>query len=99
MKYRISKRAGRDLDSIWRYLAKNASIDTAERVEEEFRRAIKSLAEMPGMGHERAELRGKPYRFWAVYSYLIVYRVEGGTLIVVRVIHGARDLDRLFNRN
>ena len=99
MRYRISKRASRDLDSVWKYLATHASIDVAEKVEEDLRSAIRSLSAMPGMGHERDETRGKPYRFWSVHSYLIVYRTEHGTLIVVRVIHGARDLRRLFGRN
>ena len=72
MKYRISKRAHRDLDAIWRYIARNSSIETADKVDSEIHGAMKMLADFPGMGHEREEARGKPYRFWKVYSYVIV---------------------------
>jgi plasmid stabilization system protein ParE len=40
----------------------------------------------------------KRYRFWVVGSYVIAYRVEETELLVVRVIHGARDFRRLFGR-
>jgi len=50
------------------------------------------------MGRARAEVQDPRYRFWKVYSYLIAYRPEATTLVVVRVIHGARDLRKLFRR-
>src|SRR5690348_13094302 len=63
MKYRVTQRARRDLDEIWRYIATKSNIDTAEKVNLELHQAMKRLASMPGMGHEREEARGKPYRF------------------------------------
>jgi plasmid stabilization system protein ParE len=99
MKYRVSKLASRDLEAIWKYVAEHANIDTAEKVDSELHSAMKNLAAMPGIGHEREETRGKPYRFWKVYSYLIVYRMDRANLIVLRVIHGARDLKRIFGRS
>jgi len=99
MKFRVSKRAHRDLDSIWRYVARKSGIETAEKVDSEIHKAVKLLSNFPGMGHEREETRGKPYRFWKIYSYLIVYRTEGRNLIVVRVVHGARDLKRIFGKH
>jgi len=98
MRYRISKRADRDLDEIWKYLAVRASQEIADRVDSDLHDAMKALAAMPGMGHRREEAWNTPYRFWKVYSYLIAYRVEGRTVIVVRVIHGARDLRKLFRK-
>lgn len=96
MTYRISRRGDRDLDEIWQYLARQANPQTADRVDEELHDAIKLLAEMPAIGHERPETQGTAYRFWKVYSYLFAYRMEGRTLVVVRVIHGARDLRKIF---
>ena len=98
MSYRISKRADRDLDEIWDYIAQQASPETADRVDADLHEAMRALAAMPGMGHERAETTGTSYRFWSVYSYLVAYRMEGRTLVVVRVIHGSRDLRKIFNR-
>ena len=98
MSYRISKRADRDLDEIWRYIVIQVNQETADRVDSDLHDAMKALARMPGMGHRRPETPNTPYRFWKVYSYLIAYRVERGTVIVVRVIHGARDLRKLFRK-
>jgi antitoxin ParD1/3/4/toxin ParE1/3/4 len=53
---------------------------------------MRRLAEAPGLGHLRDDLTDEPLRFWAVYSYLIVYRPETDPLEIVRVLHGARDV-------
>lgn len=58
-----------------------------DRIEASERR----LAEFPELGRGRDELlRG--VRSWVVGAYLIFYRVEATSLIVIRVLHGARDL-------
>jgi plasmid stabilization system protein ParE len=92
MKYRISRLADRDLDQIWRHIADDDPV-AADRVDAALHAAMQLLARMPGIGHQRAEVADRRYRFWAVYSYLIAYRVEGSLLVVV---HGARDLRKLF---
>jgi len=51
---------------------------------------------MPGKGHTRNDVRAARYRFWGVRSYLIAYYFDDKTLTVVRVIHGRRNLRRLF---
>src|SRR5215218_9922425 len=94
-KFRISRRADADFDAIWDYIARD-SVEAADKVEAEIHSEIKRLAEMPGMGHEREDVRNASYRFWRVHSYLIAYRMEGRTLIVVRIVHGARDLRKIF---
>ena len=59
---------------------------------------MRELAFMPGLGHERADLPNRRYRVWSVYSYLVIYRFGPKTLTVLRIVHGARDLRRLFRR-
>ncbi len=49
------------------------------------------------MGHTRADVTDKRYLFWVVARHVIAYRVENQELVVVRVLHGARDFRRLFN--
>jgi plasmid stabilization system protein ParE len=68
----------------------------AKRVKQEFRAAMRRLAQFPGMGHLREDVTHEPVRFWSVYSYLIVYRPDTKPLEVIRVLHGARELSRLF---
>jgi plasmid stabilization system protein ParE len=41
----------------------------------------------------------KRYRFPVLRNYVIVYCVENEDLLVVRVLHGARDLRRLFKKD
>jgi antitoxin ParD1/3/4/toxin ParE1/3/4 len=67
-------------------------------VDEEIHASIKLLARFPGMGHQRRDVRDDRVRFWSVYSYLIAYRVDKGTLLVIRVVHGARDLRDVFGK-
>jgi toxin ParE1/3/4 len=88
---RLTDEANRDLEAIWVYIATN-DFDAADRVYDEIQAEIKNLSVHPGMGHTRADSRKPEYRFWKIYSYLIVYRYDDAELAVVRVIHGARDI-------
>lgn len=91
----ISVPAVDDLEEIWNFIAED-SLEAANRVEGDLLAAMEKLCEIPGMGHERTDVKNKAYRFWKVYSYLIAYRVDGDVLYVSRVIHGARNLRKLF---
>jgi plasmid stabilization system protein ParE len=68
----------------------------ADRIESVIREKIGFLAATPGSGHWRKDLRDEPVRFFAVYSYLIVYRTGMRSLQVVAIIHGQRDVERLL---
>ena len=96
MKYRVSRRADTDIERICDHIAQD-NPDAADRLDERIHRAIQLLARFPGMGHTRSDVNDKRYLFWAVGNYVIAYRVEPKELVVVRVVHGARDFRRLFN--
>jgi toxin ParE1/3/4 len=60
---------------------------------------LHKLADMPGMGALRnfRRLKLKGIRSWPVTgfgNYLIFYRIKGPELQALRVIHGARNLER-----
>ena len=40
---------------------------------------------------------GKNVRSWIVGAYIIFYTQTEGTLLVLRIVHGARDLPVLFD--
>jgi toxin ParE1/3/4 len=42
------------------------------------------------------DLIDQRYRFWRVWSYLIVYRWQSSPIEIIAVVHGARDLDAFF---
>jgi toxin ParE1/3/4 len=97
MNYRISRQANKDIERICEGIAEN-NPDAADRLDEQIHRAIQLLADFPGMGHTRADVKDRRYLFWTVGSYVIAYRVDQKGLVVVRVLHGARDFRRLFNQ-
>ncbi len=93
--FTLSPQAFLDIDEIWEFIAKD-DMDAADRVRDEIFEAFGKLADMPGMGHLREDLAREPLRFWSVYSYLIIYRPESRPMEIVRVLHGARDVQRLL---
>jgi plasmid stabilization system protein ParE len=97
-RYILAPEAALDLVEIWRYLKKKASVEIAERIERAIREKIVFLANMPGAGHWRRDLTDEPVRFFAVYSYLIVYRPETKPLQVVAILHGSRDVERILSK-
>ena len=100
---RIEKRspAHQDLRRQALYLADEAGPAIATRFLEASEKAFATLAKMPGMGRIRRfphpELGG--LRSWAIPGferYLIFYRALPDGIEVIRVLHGMRDLDRIF---
>ena len=91
MRFRFTPLAEADLSEIIDYLSSESSPDRAAAVLRAIVDAAGKLADMPGMGHSRADLTDEPVLFWTVYSYLIVYRPETRPLEIIRVVHGSRD--------
>jgi toxin ParE1/3/4 len=92
----VSTDAKSDLAEIRDYLRKHhpgAEVRVLRRIQERF----KKLAETPGVEHLREELSRRPLLFWSEWSYLIIYEATDRGITVVRVLHGARDVDELLN--
>lgn len=85
-----------DVLEIGRYIARG-NMDAALAMLDEFDRVLKLLAEFPGMGPAREEL-GQGLRSFPVGKYLIFYREAPRGIEVIRVLHGARNLRRIFKR-
>ena len=90
-----SLEAREDLLEIWEFIAQD-DLDSADRVEREIEQAVTKLAANPQLGHIRSDLTSKWVRFWAVYSYLIIYRPETHPLEVVRILSGYRDITKML---
>lgn len=91
----FSPEARLDLMEIWEYIARD-NVDAADRVEQQIQEAVSLLARHPELGHLRPDLTSKPVRFWAVYSYLVVYDPNTRPLEVVRILSGYRDIAALL---
>jgi plasmid stabilization system protein ParE len=96
----IAPAARVELDEIWNYYAiELQNPDVADRIRDEIFDALHKLAQMPGMGHFRGDLAAEPLRFWHVRSYLIIYRGEKRPIEIVRVLHGARDVEAILGKH
>ncbi|HEY7302117.1 MAG TPA: type II toxin-antitoxin system RelE/ParE family toxin [Xanthobacteraceae bacterium] len=88
---RRSQKARADLGDIWLYIAER-DVSAADRVLDEIERIISLIATQPRMGRKRPEIGVNIHSFRAM-SWIVFYRIEEGFIDVVRVLHGARDLD------
>ncbi|MDP2320184.1 MAG: type II toxin-antitoxin system RelE/ParE family toxin [Acidobacteriota bacterium] len=87
----VTPAAADDLQKIDERLVEDSHA-AAERVSIAIETAMARLADHPMLGHVRTDLTSRPYRFWSVYSYLIVYQPVPAPIRIIRVLHGARDL-------
>lgn len=93
MSYRLVPRAEVDLAAAIDYITPE-SPRAASRMLVAVERACGLLGDNPYLGRARPEL-GRDTRSWVVGRYLILYRPVEGGIEVVRVVHGARDLDAI----
>ena len=90
----FSPEARRDLIEITDYLCHLASPQTARKYEMLIQRAVDSLRDIPGAGPPRREF-GSHVRMVIVRPYLIFYEglPEAEDISILRILHGARDID------
>jgi toxin ParE1/3/4 len=84
-----------DLLEIWDHIAAKSDEARATAYIRKIRQKIEALAEQPGMGRSRDEL-SEGLRSLPVASHLIFYRPLVDGIEVVRVIHGRRDINAVF---
>jgi toxin ParE1/3/4 len=94
-------KARQDLVDIFRYYAREAGLRVARRFFAQVEATFTRLAGMPGIGTHYdldhpalAELRFFPVARFR--KYLVFYRPVPGGIEVLRVLHGARDIDSIL---
>lgn len=95
-RYIFAPEAEQDLDDITAYLTKEGGTRVARHVLRQIKDAVTFLGSTPGAGHLREDLTAAPLRFWAVYSYLIIYKSASRPIEIVRIIHGSQDTATMF---
>ncbi len=95
--------ARRDLLELADYIARD-SLDTAERFLDAAEAAFHLLASMPEMGTlcEFRDPATAGVRIWSIRgfeNYVVFYRPFKDGVDVVRVIHGARNIQAIFTDN
>jgi toxin ParE1/3/4 len=99
MAHRVAPQAETDLDDTWLYVAKESgSMDVATRLIDAITGRFFLLANFPYVGRARDEDFGAGSRSARVGEYVIVYCVDGQDVLILRVVHGRRDLEALFGK-
>ncbi len=83
-----------DLEDIWWYIAQN-NLPDADLFLDRLQEKLLKLAEFPQMGISREEL-SPILRSFSVGNYLIFYFPLSNGIDIVRVLHGARNLEAIF---
>jgi len=92
---KLKPTAYNDMAEIWSYVAENGSTEQADKLIDRLEAKVRSLAESPNFGRLRPELL-ESLRSFPVGRYIIFYLPIKNGIEVVRVLHGSRDIDSLF---
>ena len=89
--------AWRDLDDVIGYIARD-SVNYAASFAREVRTAARSLSKFSQRGRTVPEFRRPDIREIFVRNYRLIYQISGEKLYVLGLIHGARDLSAIWER-
>jgi len=84
-----------DLLDIWNYVADDSPAK-ADRLLDTINKKCQTLARFPKMGRVRNEL-GASLRSFPVGNYVIFYREVSRGIEIIRVLHGARDIEGIIS--
>ncbi len=85
-----------DLADIWAYIALDSPDNTDLFIDRIFRICQQGLASNPHLGRTREEL-SPGLRSLVFESYVIFYHPMPNGVAVVRVLHGMRDIESIFD--
>lgn len=93
MKIRWTEPAVADLEAIRDYIARDSGFYAAQFVER-ILQVIDTLVDFPLRGRKVPEAGRTDVRETILGAYRIMYRVEPETILILAIMHGARDLGR-----
>jgi len=91
-----SPESDEDLLQIWSYLASETSVAVADEQIQKIEHACRKLSDWPLSGRSR-DLIFPGIRSIMASPHLIFYRVTDEAVQIVRVLHGRRDFEAVFN--
>jgi|SRR5580698_3104991 toxin ParE1/3/4 len=87
-------RALTDLAEIWDYIAAD-NVSAADAIADLIGDKVQALSRQPGMGRARPDLANE-LRSLTAGRYVIFYLPLSNGVDIVRVLHGARDIETIF---
>ena len=91
----LTSPARADLDAIWNYIAQD-NLSAADRLIDEIFHRCSVFAAQPAAAAPADRFQAAGLRYFAVGRYVVFYRPEEDGILVIRVLHGARNLEELF---
>src|ERR1700733_154071 len=97
MAHRLAPQAANDLDEIWFFIARESgSVEIADNMINAITSRFFLLSSYPHLGRVRDEEFGLACRSFGIGEYVIIYSVEENNVLILRVLHGRRDIEALF---
>ncbi|MFQ4140101.1 type II toxin-antitoxin system RelE/ParE family toxin [Nodosilinea sp. PGN35] len=93
-RYVITLEASRDLQEIVDYFLER-NVDAGEKFVEEFNRKCERLLQFPQIGKSYEDIR-PGLRGILVVGYVLLYKLVGEEIVIVRVVSGYRNLEKIF---
>jgi toxin ParE1/3/4 len=89
--------ADSDLDEIWYYVATaSGSPEIADRLIDAISARFFLLAKYPNIGRTRDQDLQPGLRSFPVGQYVILFRIQEGDVVILRVLRGNRNIEALF---
>jgi toxin ParE1/3/4 len=92
-RYRLSRLAEADLESIWEYSVAHWGVDQAEAYARDLQRANEAAAANPRLGRACDGVRSGYFKR-TVGLHIVFYRFAGELMEVTRILHQWMDFDR-----
>jgi toxin ParE1/3/4 len=92
-----TQKARFDLLSIWSYIAED-NPNAADKLLDTIDEKCTLLGENPKLGQARPDI-SQTMRYFPVKNYVILYQEQPLGVEIIRVLHGSRDLEAIFNFN
>lgn len=94
MKIQWTEPAVSDMETVTDYIAKDSKFYALRFVERVFE-LLERISVFPNAGRIVPEAEDDSIREIFFYSYRIMYRIKDEKILVLTIIHGARDLGRI----
>lgn len=91
----LTDEARNDLAEIWETIAGARDERTANRMHQRILASCRSKAQFPETGRLREEI-APGLRSSVVRPYVVFFRPEGETILVLRILHGRRDVEQIM---
>ncbi len=99
MGFRLLPEVEADIDEIWFYVERESgSEEIADRVSDAIVECFSLLGQNPEIGRNRDHDLQPDARSFPVNGYVIIYRIDCNDALILRVMHGSRDIQGQFDR-